>query len=473
MSVPMEEHDLIVIGGGAAGGGVASAAASAGIDVVLIERDRLGGECLNAGCVPSKAMLRSAEVAHLTRTAAQYGVRAEDVAADFGAVMRRIGRVIRAARGDREVEATWDAQPYPAWHASARFLDARTLEVTPVDGAGAPWRGGPRPVRFRRAVIASGSVAVTPQIPGLAGCGCLTNESLLELRELPPSLLVIGGGPIGVEYGQAFARLGSRVTIVESGTLLAREDPEAGEVIRTALTDEGVQVALGAQLASFRRAGDEVVATLDDDRELRAARVLSAAGRAPRIAGLDLEAADIRARDGALVLDDRLRTSQRHIVAVGDVAGGPPFVHVATYQAELIAANLFHGKRRRVDYRAVPWATFCDPEVGRIGQTEAEARESGADVVIGRVSWDELDRALTDDTLRGFVKIVAARPDGRILGAQVVGAGAGDLVAELALAMSLGATVRQVRDAIHVYPTRSEGVRWACAAVANQLPDGR
>ncbi len=448
-------HDLLVVGGGSAGGGVATAAARAGVDVLLVERDRLGGECLNAGCVPSKALLRSAELAHLVHSSRDLALDARLADPDAGPLMRRVRDVIRAARGDRDEADTWTSNPYPALHGSARFVAPHVAELTPHGG------GPPRRIRFERAVIASGSHTTIPPIAGLQGIPYLTSESVWELDAMPRRLLVVGGGPIGAELAQALARLGSQVTIVESDRLLANEEPEASAVLAQAFTDEGIAVRLGRSVERVA-AG---VATLDDGEELAFDSLLIAVGRAPALEELGLDAAGIATRDGRLVLDDELRTSVPHVWAAGDVTGELPFVHVATAQADVVAANALRGAHRSMQYTHVPWATFTDPEVARIGLL---ADAAGPDVTVGRITWEEMDRALTDGDTRGFVSVLAA-PDGRIVGAQLVGRGAGDLVGELALAMSAGLTVHQVRDAIHVYPTRSEGVRWACGAAADAL----
>jgi pyruvate/2-oxoglutarate dehydrogenase complex dihydrolipoamide dehydrogenase (E3) component len=448
-------HDLLVVGGGSAGGGVATAAARAGVDVLLVERDRLGGECLNAGCVPSKALLRSAELAHLVRNSRHLGLGATLADPDARPLMLRVRDVIRDARGKRDEADTWTATPYPALHAIARFVAPQVAELTPHGG------GPPRRIRFEQAVIATGSRTTIPPIHGLDEVAYLTSESVWELDAIPDRLVVIGGGPIGAELAQALSRLGSRVTIVESDRLLANEEPEASTVLAQAFADEGISLRLGRNVERVAPG----LASLDDGEELPFDALLVAVGRGPELDGLSLDAAGVETRDGRLVLDDELRTSAPHIWAAGDVTGELPFVHVASAQAEVVAANALHGAHRSMTYDGVPWATFTDPEVARVGML---ARAAGPDATLGRITWDELDRALTDGDTRGFVTVLAG-PDGRILGAQLVGRSAGDLVGELALAMSAGLTVHQVRDAIHVYPTRSEGVRWACGAAADAL----
>jgi pyruvate/2-oxoglutarate dehydrogenase complex dihydrolipoamide dehydrogenase (E3) component len=450
-----ETHELLVIGGGSAGGGVASIAARAGTDVLLVERDRLGGECLNLGCVPSKALIRSAELAHLVRTSTDLGLDASLAAIDTGPLLRRVREVIRSARGDRDEADTWAAQPYPARHATARFVAPHVAEIAPHGD------GRARRVGFEHAVIATGSQTTIPRLPGLDGVPFLTSDSIWDLEAIPGRLVVVGGGPVGAELAQALARLGARVTIVEPDRLLSQEEPEASAVLAQAFVDEGIALRLGRSVAGVAPG----VATLDDGERLPFDALLLAVGREPALGDLGLDAAGVATRDGDLVLDDELRTSAPHIWAAGDVTGQLPFVHVASAQAEVVAANVVHGAHRSMSYDGIPWATFTDPEVARVGMLAGEA---GADIVTGRTTWDELDRALTEGDTRGFISVLASR-DGRILGAQVVGRGAGDLVGELSLAMSAGLTVHQVRDAIHVYPTRSEGVRWACGAAADAI----
>ena len=450
-----ETHELLVIGGGSAGGGVASIAARAGMDVLLVERDRLGGECLNVGCVPSKALIRSAELAHLVRTSAHLGLDASLGPVDAKPLLRRVHEVVRAARGERDEADTWAAQPYPARHAAARFVGPDVAEVMPHGG------GPAQRVGFEHAVIATGSRPTIPPLPGLDSVAYLTSDSIWELEAIPRRLVVVGGGPVGAELAQTLARLGAQVTIVEPDRLLPHEEPEASEALALAFADEGIALRLGRSVSHV--AGG--AATLDDGEGLPFDALLLAVGREPALGDLGLEAAGVATRDDGLVLDDELRTSAPRIWAAGDVTGQLPFVHVATAQAEVVAANVVRGAHQSMHYDGIPWATFTDPEVARIGMLAADA---GADTVTGRVTWSELDRALTDGDTRGFVSVLASR-DGRILGAQVVGRGAGDLVGELSLAMSAGLTVHQVRDAIHVYPTRSEGVRWACGAAADAI----
>lgn len=451
----MERYDLAVIGGGTAG--LVSSAVSAGIGAktALIEQHRLGGECLWTGCVPSKAIIRSASVLHTLRRAAEFGIDAQGGRADFGRVMERVHAIIRAIEPHDSPER-FRAMGVDVVEGRARFLSPEEAEV------------GSRRVRAKRWILATGSRTAVPPIPGLEEAGYLTHESLWELRALPESLVVLGAGPIGLEMAQAFARLGSTVTVVESaGRILEREDPEIAAVLARRLEREGICLLLGARATAVRMdAGARVVtvSTASGDAELRASEVLVATGRRPNVEEMGLEAVGVEVGENGVSVDGSLRTSAHNVWAAGDVVGPYRFTHVADYQARIAAPNALFPLRRKVDYRVVPWCTYTDPEVARVGLTEAEARERWGDAAsVYRYAHDSLDRALCDGEPDGLTKLVLD-PKGRLAGAHVVGPRAGETIHEAVLAVRHRLKLSDLSGMIHVYPTYPESLKRAADA---------
>ncbi len=445
----MSRYDLAIVGGGTAGLVAAFGAAGIGARVCLVERASTGGDCLWTGCVPSKSLIAAAALAHRMRTAYAVGLRPASPDIDLSEVMAHVQR----------------AQATLAAHDSPERLRRAGVDVVEGDarflGPGRMLAGN-QEIRFRSALVATGSRPVLPPLPGLEHVGPLTSETVWGLRELPPRLAVLGGGPVGCELGQAFGRLGSKVTLIETaGSLLPQEEPEAGELITDRLRSEGVDVRLGAHVlraepgpAGLRlwleRAGVEEPVDID--------RVLVAVGRRPATEGLGLETVGVATDgSGAVIVDDRLRTTARGIFAAGDVTGVLPFTHVAAYQSRVLLGNALFGLRRRTSYDAVPWVTFTDPEVGRVGRTEAQARQRwGARAVLATYDYAGLDRAVCAGEAVGFAKLVAD-PKGRLVGATVVGAGGGEAMAELAAAVATGRRMLDLSSAVHAYPTFGEG----------------
>jgi pyruvate/2-oxoglutarate dehydrogenase complex dihydrolipoamide dehydrogenase (E3) component len=442
-------YDLAVVGGGTAGLVAAFGAAGLGARVCLVERASTGGDCLWTGCVPSKSLIAAATLAHRMRTAYAVGLRSASPNIDLSEVMAHVQR----------------AQATLAAHDSPERLRSAGVDVVEGDarflGPGRMLAGN-QEIRFRSALVATGSRPVLPPLPGLEHVGALTSETVWGLRELPPRLAVLGGGPVGCELGQAFGRLGSRVTLIENaGSLLPQEEPEAGELITDRLRSEGVDVRLGARVLRaepgpagprlwLERAGVEEPVEVD--------RVLVAVGRRPATEGLGLETVGVATDDsGAVIVDDRLRTTARGIFGAGDVTGVLPFTHVAAYQSRTLLGNALFGLRRRAAYDALPWVTFTDPEVGRVGLTEAQARQRwGARAVVARFDYAGLDRAVCAGEAVGFAKLVA-NPKGRLVGATVVGPGGGEAMAELAARVATGGSIAGLSQAVHAYPTFSEG----------------
>ncbi|MBJ3775391.1 dihydrolipoyl dehydrogenase family protein [Acuticoccus mangrovi] len=450
--------DICVIGGGSAGLTVAAAGASFGHDVVLVERGEMGGDCLNTGCVPSKALIAAARYAHAARAGARFGV-AGSAEVDYAAVHAHVAGAIATIAPIDSVER-FEGLGVRVMRESARFLDGRTVVA------------GEATIRARRFVIATGSRPVVPPIEGLAEVGPLTNESVFDLTRLPARLLVIGGGPIGAELSQAFARLGAAVTVVEASRLLGREDPAAVDVVRGALADDGVRLIEGVGIARCVRVDGGIEATLSDGRTIVADDVLVAVGRRAATADLDLAAAGIETREGAVVVDHGLRTANRRVFAIGDVTGGLQFTHVAGHQASLaVRAIVF---RLPVRYRPelMPRVTYTAPELAQVGPTEAELRAGDARARAETVAFTHNDRAVADGDTRGFVKLLI---DGRgkLAGATIVGPNAGEMIAPYALALAGKVKLSTIASFVPPYPTRAEaGKRAAVNHFAASLTKG-
>ena len=463
----MRRYDLAVVGGGTAGLTAALIAAGIGARVCLIERAATGGDCLWTGCVPSKSLLAAAALAHRMRTADRVGLAPVEPGIDLDRVMAHV----RAAR-DRLAPAD-----------SPERLRRDGVEV--IQGEGrftGPGRlaVAERTVAYRSALIATGSSPSIPPVPGLAAAQPLTNDTVWDLRELPERLLVLGGGPVGCELGQAFARLGSRVTIVELlPWLLAKEEPEARELIARRLTEEGVEVRLGSRAVAVEPDGGADRLLVERDGQPQAPigfdRVLVAAGRRAETARLGLETVGAATRaDGAVVVDRSLRTTARGVFAAGDVTGALPFTHIAAYHGRTVAGNALFGLRRRVAYGAVPWVTFTDPEVARVGMSEAQARERwGQRMVVRAYDYARLDRAVCAGEPDGFAKLVAD-PQGRLVGATVAAPAGGEAIAELAAWIDRGGRIGELSRTVHAYPTFAEGpVRAADELVRAKWTGGR
>lgn len=442
----MEEWDLAVLGGGTAGIVAAKTAGRFGARVLLVESARTGGDCLWTGCVPSKSLIAAAHAAQSVRTADQYGVHTGPTTIDDAAVLAYVRSSITRIE-PVDSPAAISAAGATVVAGRAEFTGPATLRVT--DDAGT------RLARFRWALIATGSAPALPTVPGLAQADPLTTDTLWDLTELPRRMAILGGGPIGCELGQALARLGVEVTLVElADRLLGKEEPEVGALIAERLRAEGVTVVTGT---GVDRVTDGTL-HLHGGETIEVDRILVATGRRPRTTDLGLAAAGVRCDEqGHVVIDDRMRTSNRRIYAAGDVTGTLPFTHVAGVQGGYAATNALLGLRRRIDYAAVPWVTFTDPEVARVGATLAQARHRhGTRAHAQRLSHDHVDRAITDRRTDGFTQLVSG-PGGRLLGATVVSPRAGESIAELAAAIRRGAKVRDVAGTVHPYPTYADG----------------
>ena len=433
--------DLLVVGGGTAGLVAAHTAAELGATALLVERDRTGGDCLWTGCVPSKSLLASAHAAAAARDARRLGVSVGDVQVDFPAVMRHVREAI-AAIEPVDSPAALRAAGVAVAHGTLRFTGPRSAQV---DG---------EPVAFTQAVVATGSAPLMPDVPGLRGADPLTSESVWDLEQLPQRLLVLGGGPVGCELGQAFARLGSRVVVIENGPrLLGREHPAAADLVRDALAAAGVDVRTGVSVVAVAAHTVGWTARLDSGADVGFDCVLVAVGRRPRTTDLALADAGVRLTEsGHVAVDRRLRTTNPRIWAAGDVTGHPPYTHSAGVHATVAASNAVLGLRRTVDPRSIPRVTYTQPEVAAFGvSSDAPA------VTPRRTDHGDVDRAVASGATGGFTELTLNRR-GKVVGATTVGPRAGEVLSEAVLAAQAGIPARRVAGIMHAYPTWSDGV---------------
>ena len=420
--------DLCVIGAGSGGLSIAAGAVQMGASVILIEQSRMGGECLNTGCVPSKALLAAA-------------ARGDD----FAAAYDHMRQVIAAIEPHDSAERFRGLGAHVVF-GKAQFVARRFLEV------------GDTSVTARRFIVATGSAPVIPSIPGLDSVPYFTNETLFDSAPEPSHLLVLGGGPVGVEMAQAYRRLGAEVTLVEGKRLLGRDDPELVAIVRAQLIEDGVTIHEETPVTAVEADGAGIALTCgsgDASLRLSGSHLLVAAGRRPKIDGLGLEDAGVALNDGVPLIDARLRTTNKRIFAIGDVVGPYRFTHTASYQARIVITNALFRLPARVRYDAVPWVTYTDPELAHVGLSEAEARAKGNEVRVLRFPFEENDRAIAEGATRGLVKVVAT-PRGRVLGASIVGAHAGELILPWVLAVKYRLGVGKLAQAIVPYPTLSE-----------------
>lgn len=446
--MPSTDFDLCVIGGGSGGLVVAAGGAALRAKVVLVEKNRLGGDCLWSGCVPSKALLSAAKVAQYTRTAHDHGLVSHDPPIDLAAVMRHVRGVIAGIEPHDSPER-FRGMGIDVVFGEGRFRDPHSFEV---DG---------RRLTARRFVIATGSHPATPPLPGLDTVSHLTNENVFDLREPVPELIVLGGGPVGAELAQAFARLGSRVHLMERGPqLLPSEDRDLTAVVEHALRREGVRVHLDCEAVRVASHEGIIELTVRDKTGnglvITGTHLLVATGRRANSDGLALEAAGVRRDErGYVMTDERLRTSARHIYACGDVVGHRLFTHVAEHHAGVILRNALFHLPAKVERRTIPWCTYTDPELARVGLSEREARQHGIDHEVYTFPFHDIDRARIEGATAGHAKILTDR-SGRLLGAALVGAHAGELIHEYVLALAHGLKASDISKVMHIYPTLAQ-----------------
>ncbi|TVQ57502.1 MAG: mercuric reductase, partial [Phycisphaerales bacterium] len=451
---PSGRYNLVVIGAGTAGLVSAAGAAGLGAKVALVERRLMGGDCLNTGCVPSKALIRCAKAAADARRTSQYGVKVSgDVTVDFPAIMERM-RKLRAKISPHDSAARFRDLGVDVFIGDAAFNGAHRVKV------------GETALEFSRAVIATGGHAVAPPIPGLEEAGYLTNETVFSLTELPSRLAVIGAGPIGCEMAQTFARFDSEVTLIEATRhILPREDPEAADIVDRALREDGVHIVCGGKAAQVRSEGDEKVVELECDgkkHEIRVDAILISAGRKPNIDGLNLEAAGVQADPKkGITVNDYLQTTNAHIYAAGDVASKYQFTHAADAMARIVLQNALFFGRARASKLIMPWCTYTDPEIAHVGMYEEDAKARGIETAQITIQLADNDRAILDGETDGFLRILHKKGSDTILGATLVSRHAGETISEITAAMSAGAGLSTLAKTIHPYPTQAEVIKRA------------
>ncbi|MCB1475506.1 MAG: FAD-dependent oxidoreductase [Rhodobiaceae bacterium] len=439
------DTDICVIGAGSGGLSVAAAAAAFGVPVVLVERGLMGGDCLNYGCVPSKAFLAAGKRAHHMRNARQFGIADVDPKVNFGRVNNHIRQVVAAIAPNDSVER-FTGLGVRVIQGEGRFTSRRTLSA------------GGKEIRARRFVIATGSAPAVPPIKGISEVAYLTNETVFELRRRPTRLIVIGGGPIGMEIAQAFHRLGSDVIVLEAGTPLGREDPEAAITVLNELRKEGIDIRTGVRIVRVENIqnGVRVVVKSDGGQEsLEASDLVVATGRRPNLDSLDLARAKVETSPRGVVVDAGLRTTNRRIYAIGDAAGGLQFTHMANYHAGLVIRNAVFRLPISVRTDHIPRVTFTDPELAHVGIDEASAREQGIGIRVLRWPYHENDRAQAERETEGFIKVITNRK-GRVLGATIVGAHAGELINMWSLAVAERMKIDAFTRFVSPYPTLAE-----------------
>ena len=435
-----ENFDLIVIGAGSAGLTAAGGVAMAGLKVALVEAGQMGGECLNTGCVPSKALIAAAARASAARDSARFGVKAQPTV-DWAGVRAHIDGAI-AAIAPHDSQDRFEKMGIEVIRSRARFLDGGTLAV------------GNRRLTAARIVIATGSKPAIPEIEGLANVPYLTNETIFSLDPFPDHLVVLGGGAVGFEMAQAFRRLGARVTVIAPDSTLARDDREAADLVMARLREEGVVFETGREAARIAGQDGPIAVTLADGQAIGGSHLLVATGRRANIGDLDCRAAGVETGEDGIVVDARRRTSNPRIYAIGDCRAGPRLTHVASHEGSLVALDIAFGMPGKVDWRALPHVIYTDPQLAQIGLTEDEARENYGDIDVTREDFEDNDRAVTEGSTSGFLKLVRHRR--RVVGVTIVGAHAGDQLLPWTQIIAGKATLFALGSAIVAYPTRSE-----------------
>ena len=445
--------DLAIIGGGSGGLSVAAGAAQLGAKVVLIEKHKMGGDCLNYGCVPSKALIAAGHAAQTVRESGKFGVNGHEPAIDFAKVHAHVHGVIGAIAPHDSVERFTEL--------GVDVIQAAGVFISPT-----VLKAGDREIKARRFVVSTGSGAFIPPIPGLETVPYLTNETIFDLTEAPGHLIVIGGGPIGLELAQAHRRLGCEVTVLEALSILPKDDPDAVAVVRERMLAEGLSLIEGAKVEGVERDGNSITVlarTGNGERRITGTHLLIAAGRRPKVSGLGLEAAGIDYSNVGIKVDQRMRTSNKRVFAIGDVAGGHQFTHVAGYHAGIVVRNALFNIPAKADLRAVPWVTYSDPELAQVGLTETAAKTADASVRATSWSFEENDRAQAERATEGFVKVVTGK-GGVVLGATIVGLHAGELILPWVLAVQKRLKVGDMTSMIAPYPTLSEASKRVAGA---------
>ncbi|AZV76719.1 dihydrolipoamide dehydrogenase [Parasedimentitalea marina] len=434
--------DVLVIGAGSGGLSVAAGASQMGADVVLLEGHKMGGDCLNYGCVPSKALIASAKVAYTQAQASGFGVADQVPQVDYAAVMAHVAETI-ASIEPMDSQERFEGFGVRVIREFGTFISPKQVQA------------GDTTITARRVVIATGSAPLVPPIPGLASLPYLTNETLFAQRQKPYHLLIIGGGPIGMEMAQAHVRLGCKVTVIEGQRALGKDDPELAQVVLDSLRDEGVDIVEGAMVSRVGGTAGAVEVVTKDGSVFKGSHLLMAVGRKPATERLNLEVAGVETGQSGIVVDDQLRSSNKKIYAIGDVAGGMQFTHVAGYQAGVIIRSALFGLPSKAKTRQIPWATYTDPELAQVGLTERQARDvHGVKLEVVRFDYHHNDRALAECKTKGFIKVMVVK--GRPVGASIVGHQAGELISTWSLALANDLKMSQIAAMVSPYPTIGE-----------------
>lgn len=452
------DFDMIIIGGGAAGLTASGIAANFGAKTMMIEKERLGGDCTWTGCVPSKVLLKAGKVAHQIKNAGKFGLIDQEPKINFQTVIEHVHQTRQDIYEDADRPEIFEDMGIHVIKGEARFLNDHELEILLEDES-------TRRVSSRYFIICAGASAFVPPIDGLNGVPYLTNDSLFEITNLPEKLTVIGAGPIGTEMTQALGRLGSKVTVIDmADRIMVNDDLELADMLKRSLEDEGVDYVLNAKVKEIIEQDTKVIVTIEREGEeelISGDQLLMATGRRANVQGLGLDEAGIEYSDKGIKVNDKCRTNKSHIYACGDITGRYQFTHMSEHMAKVATTNALLKFPMKIDSGHVPWVTYTEPELGHVGATEKQLRDNSTNYETYRFPYSKIDRALTDSEGKGLIKIYAKKWNGKIYGVSILGAHAGELISEYALAMKNGVSLRNMADTIHPYPTYSLGARRA------------
>lgn len=451
-------YDAIVIGGGASGLTTAGIAANFGAKTIMIEKERLGGDCTWNGCVPSKTLIKAASVLYQAKKATEYGLSISMDSVDTGKIMEHVDQVRKEVYEEADKPEIYERMGIEVVQGDASFVDDHTVKIENNKGL-------VREITGRYIFICTGASAFIPPIPGVEEVEALTNESLFEIKNLPEKLIIVGAGPIGTEMAQSFNRLGTEVHVLEmTSGILVNDDPELTDILLQSLKEEGIHYHLESAVNQIEKSDKGVIVHFkksDQSQSISGDAVLLATGRRANIASLNLEAAGVKTYKGGIEVNDKCRTSKRHVYAVGDVTGRYQFTHMCEHMAKIATTNALLKIPMKIDHKHVPWATYSDPELAHVGASEKELTEKGVSFETYRFPFSKIDRAITDGQTTGLIKVYAKKWNGKILGASIVGVHAGEMISQYALAMKNGVTLRSFADTIHPYPSYGLGARRA------------
>ncbi|NGP76050.1 FAD-dependent oxidoreductase [Balneolaceae bacterium YR4-1] len=452
------DYDAVVIGGGSAGLTASGIAANFGAKTMMIERERLGGDCTWSGCVPSKALLKAAKVAHQIRKAGNYGLIDSEPDINFSKLIKHVHEIRDDVYREADAPEIYEEMGIDVVEGMAYFTDNHSINIELQSGE-------TKVVTSKYFFICTGGSPYIPPISGIEEANYLTNESLFEIEELPRDLIIIGAGPIGTEMAQAMNRLGSKVTVIDmADRIMVNDDAELAEMLHQRLKEEGIQYVLEAEVGSVRQENGNIEVRLSqsgEERVITGTSLLMATGRAPNVATLNLEAAEVSYSRKGIEVNDKCRTNKSHIYACGDVTGGYQFTHMSEHTAKIAVTNALLKVPMKVDKDHITWCTFTDPELGQVGATEKQLLEKGEEFETYRFPYHKIDRAVTESEGEGMIKVHAKKWNGKILGVSVVGTNAGEMISEYAVAMKNSITLRNLADTIHPYPTYGLGARRA------------